>query len=206
MWHVICDMWHVTPDMWHVTHDTWHVTCLGGWTFSQNSSSLALTVCDLWYYEDLEEKADSVNELINELINHEAVYRPAPATPGLLNIKYYPHHQTPTPLSTFCNFIINVQIFFLYAFQLFFSFSFWQSRCSRGCSINSFVINSLIKSVSQPLVQISSKHCQSRTGRARELKFWENVHPTLCVMCHVSCVTCHVSTVRCHLSPVTCQM
>ena len=52
--------------MWHVTRDTWHMTCLGGWTFSQNLSSLALTVCDLGYYEDLEEKADSVNELINE--------------------------------------------------------------------------------------------------------------------------------------------
>ena len=68
--------------MWHVTRDTWHVTCLGGWTFSQNFSSLALTVCDLWYYEDLEEKADSLTELMND----EAVYRTAPATPGLLNI------------------------------------------------------------------------------------------------------------------------
>ena len=27
-----------------------------------------------------------MNELINELINYEAVYRTAPATPGLLNI------------------------------------------------------------------------------------------------------------------------
>ena len=48
-------MWHVTCDMWHVTHDLF-----GGWTFSQNFSSLALPVCDLWYYEDLEEKADWV--------------------------------------------------------------------------------------------------------------------------------------------------
>ena len=52
---------------------------------------------------------------------------------------------------------------------------------------------------------ISSKHCQSQTGRARELNFSENVHPTLCVMCHVSCVTCHVSPVTCHVSPVTCN-
>ena len=29
--------------------------------------------------------------------------------------------------------------------------------------------------------------------KARELKFRENVHPTLCVMCHVSPVTCHIS-------------
>ena len=52
-WHVKCDTWHVTRDMWHVTRDMWHMTRLGGWTFSQNFSSLALTVCDLWYYEDI---------------------------------------------------------------------------------------------------------------------------------------------------------
>ena len=68
--------------MWHVTCDMWHMTCLGGWTFSQNLSSLALTVCDLWYYGDLEEKA----HWMNELINGEAVYRTAPATPGLLKV------------------------------------------------------------------------------------------------------------------------
>ena len=86
MWHVICDMWHVTHDTWHVTCDTWHVTrdmwhVWGGWTFSQNFSSLALTVCDLWYYEDLEEKVHGLTDWIND----EAVYRTAPATPGLLN-------------------------------------------------------------------------------------------------------------------------
>ena len=73
-------MWHVTCDTWHVTHDMWHVTGLGGLTFSQNFSSLALTICDLWYYEDLEEKDDSLNQSVND----EAVYRTAPATPGLL--------------------------------------------------------------------------------------------------------------------------
>ena len=74
------DMWHVTCDMWHMTCDTWHATRLGGWTFSKNFSSLDLTVCDLWYYEDLEEK----DEWINQLIIDEAVYRTATATPGLL--------------------------------------------------------------------------------------------------------------------------
>ena len=54
------DTWHVTCDTWHVTCETWHVWG-GGWTFSQNFSSPALTVCDLWYYEDLEEKDDSLN-------------------------------------------------------------------------------------------------------------------------------------------------
>ena len=76
----------MTRDMWHVTHDMLHVTRLGGWTFSQNFSSQALTVCDLWYYEDLEEKDEWLNQLMNEWINDEAVYRTAPATPGLLII------------------------------------------------------------------------------------------------------------------------
>ena len=40
---------------------------------------------------------------------------------------------------------------------------------------------------------------QSQTGRARELKFWENVHRTICVMCRVSCITCNLSPVTCHM-------
>ena len=93
MWHMTCDTWHVTRDTWHVTrgkwhvtHDMWHVTRFGGWTFSQNFSSLAHTVCDLWYYEDLEEKDDSLSESISD----EAVYRTAPATQGLLVIMIGP--------------------------------------------------------------------------------------------------------------------
>ena len=61
--------------MWHMTHG-------GGRTFSQNFSSLALTVWDLWHLEDLEEKDESATNLINE----EAVCRTAPATPVLLII------------------------------------------------------------------------------------------------------------------------
>ena len=72
-----CDTWHVTRDMWHVTCDTWHVAHLGGgWTYSQNFSSLALTVCDLWYYEDLEEKDDSVTEWINKSITRLFIEQP----------------------------------------------------------------------------------------------------------------------------------
>ena len=41
----------------------------------------ALTVCDVWYYEDLEEKA----HWINQSVKWEAVFRTALATPGLLN-------------------------------------------------------------------------------------------------------------------------
>ena len=67
-------------DTWHMTCDTWHMTHLGGWTFSQNFSSLALTVCDLWYYEDILGKG-----WVTQLMNHKAVCRTAPATPGLSN-------------------------------------------------------------------------------------------------------------------------
>ena len=45
----------------------WHVSSLVGWTFSQNFSSLALTVCDLWYCEDLEEKDELIIELMTRL-------------------------------------------------------------------------------------------------------------------------------------------
>ena len=79
MWHVTCDTLHVTRDTWHVTHEMFG----GGVNILSNFSSLALTVCDLWYYEDLEEK----DEWPNDWMNHEAVYRTAPATPGLLKIK-----------------------------------------------------------------------------------------------------------------------
>ena len=51
-----------------------------------NILCLALSVCDLWYYEDLEEKDDLMNEWMNEWMNYKAVYRTAPATLGLLKI------------------------------------------------------------------------------------------------------------------------
>ena len=68
--------------MWHVTRDMY-----GGMNILSNFSSLALTVCDLWYYEDLEEKAHWLTQSMND----EAVYRTAPATLGLLmriNLKF----------------------------------------------------------------------------------------------------------------------
>ena len=72
----------------------------------------------------------------------------------------------------------------------------------------SSLINSLINSLLDPLVQISSKHCQSQTGRARELKFFKRMfipHLASHVSCQLSRVTCHMSPATCHLSPVTCQ-
>ena len=74
-------MGHVTCDMWHVTCDTWHVTHGGGWTFSQNVSSLTVMVWVGKWFEDVEENAELLNQIIN---SSEAVCRTCPATPGLL--------------------------------------------------------------------------------------------------------------------------
>ena len=76
----------------------------------------------------------------------------------------------------------------------------WQRNM--GSQLN----HNLIEWLSNPLVQISFKHCQSQTRRARELKFLENAHTTVCVTCHMSRVMCHMSNVMCHLSCVTCHM
>ena len=79
LWHLERDTWYVTRDMWHMTHDMWHVTHGGGWTFSQNVSSLALMDWDLWCVEDWEEK----DQLIIPM-NDEGVYRTATTSLGLL--------------------------------------------------------------------------------------------------------------------------
>ena len=55
-------------------------------------------------------------------------------------------------------------------------------------------------------MKISSEHPHSQTGRARDLKFWENVHLPPSVMCHMSSGTCLVSRVTCHMSHVRCHM
>ena len=70
----------LTCDMWHVTRDMWHLTCCGGWSFSQNFSSLAFKVCDSWCFEYILTN----HHWLNQLINDNAVYRTAPDTPSLL--------------------------------------------------------------------------------------------------------------------------
>ena len=79
-----------------------------------------------------------------------------------------------------------------------------QTRCSRGCSTITFVTYLLINSLNSlsrwSFCSESSRHGQSPTVRAKELTFWENVHPP--TTCHMSCVTCNVSCVRCHISGV----
>ena len=44
---------------------------------------------------------------------------------------------------------------------------------------------------------MSSKQFHSQTVRARDLKFWHNVHHPLCAEWHMSYITCQVSGVRC---------
>ena len=84
------EMWHLTCDTWHQIFYTWHVTDGGRWTFSQNSRSLALTVWDWGFCEDIFTKHESVSWLIIE----KAVCRTAQATPGLL--KQYKKKKTTT--------------------------------------------------------------------------------------------------------------
>ena len=66
----------MTCDKLHMTHGV-------RWTFSQKLSSLALKVCHIWYFEDLEEN-DDLFTLLTKWINDKAVCRTDPATLGLL--------------------------------------------------------------------------------------------------------------------------
>ena len=59
-----------------MTCDMWQV--VGGWIFSQNFSSLALIVWDLWYLEDWGKGS------LNKSISNRGDCRTTPATPGLL--------------------------------------------------------------------------------------------------------------------------
>ena len=80
------------------------------------------------------------------------------------------------------------------------------NRPSVGRSVlqSPLVNNSLIHSLIESFFCLeASKHCLSWIVRARELTFWENVHPTPCGTCHVSHVTCQVSGFRCQVSSVT---
>ena len=51
----------------------------------------------------------------------------------------------------------------------------------------------------------SSNHFHAQNVWARELKFWEKVHPRPWVTCSFSHVTCQVSCVTCHVSLVMCH-
>ena len=73
-----CDMWHVTCDTWHVTRDMF-----GGLDILskfQLPSSYRLGFMILW------RSGGKGSLTMNEWMSDEAVYRTAPATPGLLEI------------------------------------------------------------------------------------------------------------------------
>ena len=59
--------------MCHVTYREWQ-------TLSQNARYLALTVCDLRYFEVLEEKDNPGTESLNLLIDDKGVCQTTPAT------------------------------------------------------------------------------------------------------------------------------
>ena len=73
-------MWHMRPDTWHIICDTWDVTHGGGWTFSQNFSSLDLTVCDRQCLGLSKQK----DHRLNLWINDKGVCRTDPTTLGLV--------------------------------------------------------------------------------------------------------------------------
>ena len=80
-WHVTGDTWYVTRDTWHVTRDMWQVTHDTGCGVNilskfQLSRSNRLGFTMLWI--------SGGKSSLTELMNDEAVYRTAPATPGLL--------------------------------------------------------------------------------------------------------------------------
>ena len=67
MWHMTCDMWQMICETWHGTWDTWRMTHDRWWTLCQNFRSLALTIWELWCFEDLEkQEVNSLSEWINQ--------------------------------------------------------------------------------------------------------------------------------------------
>ena len=73
MRHVTRDMWHVTRrDLWHVTRDMFG----GGVNIVSKFQLPSFTVCDLWYYEDLEEKDEWMNELRNQSVTRLFIEQP----------------------------------------------------------------------------------------------------------------------------------
>ena len=76
----------MTLDTWHLTHDMWHVTHGGGWTFSQNVSSPALTVLDRQYLEDILTNHDLLNQWTNEWMNYIGDCRKARLTGSVKNM------------------------------------------------------------------------------------------------------------------------
>ena len=62
------------------------------------------------------------------------------------------------------------------------------------------LIDWLIHSFRGPFSSKFSTYHYPQTVRAKEMKFWENVHTTPSVTCDVSQFICHMSHIRCHMS------
>ena len=114
----------MTRDRWQVTRDTWHVTrdTFGGVNILskfQLPSSYRLWFMILWRSGG----KGWVTQLISWSMNYEAVYRTAPATPGLLNIivkvtqhsKYIQHCIQPPSLFIHAFFLYSGFIVFFFA-------------------------------------------------------------------------------------------
>ena len=63
IWQLTHNTWHMTHYMCHVTHNWW-----GRWMFFQNSSSLALTVCEWRCTEDSFTKDHWLNDWITQAV------------------------------------------------------------------------------------------------------------------------------------------
>ena len=103
-----CDMWHMTGDTSHMTCETWHVWEGGGVNILSNfriPSSYCLWFMILWRFWG---KGHS----LNEWMNHTAVYRTAPATPGLLiiSLTQFIQQRIFSQGCTKCFFVHNLQI------------------------------------------------------------------------------------------------
>ena len=99
-----CDMGHMTRDMWHVTCDTWHVTSDMWYVWGDEHSSkfqLPSSYC-LWFM--ILWRSGGKGSL-SDWMSKEAVYRPAPATLGLLiiNVKIDIHTEMSFYLNGFFN-------------------------------------------------------------------------------------------------------
>ena len=81
-------MWQVTGDRWQVTCDTWHMTCDMYGRVNILSKFQLPSSYRLWFMIlGRSGGKGSLTEWMNEWMNHVAVYRTAPATPGLLNMQ-----------------------------------------------------------------------------------------------------------------------
>ena len=74
------------------------------------------------------------------------------------------------------------------------------NRPGEACS----TITSVIDSLRDPLVRISSIDCNSQTIRAKEAQTLKDCSPH--TMAHMSLVACHMSHITCHMSHVTSHM